>query len=93
MKLKLTVDGKSYEVDVEIFEPEPFQPGYVPPAGQARVPAAGAGALPPVQPSTGTPTAAAADEAKTCRSPFAGVVSRVSVQVGQADSVTTGWAM
>jgi methylmalonyl-CoA carboxyltransferase small subunit len=94
LKLKLTVDGKSYEVDVEVFEPEPPQPGWVPPIGQARVPAAGAGAgagasasaAPPVPAPSGAGTPVA-DESKVCRSPFAGVVSRVAVQVGQAIEV------
>jgi methylmalonyl-CoA carboxyltransferase small subunit len=80
LKLKLTVDGKVYEAEVEVFEPEQPHPGYVPPAGQTRVPAAGPGAAPPVLASR----APVADESKVCRSPFAGVVSSVSVQVGQA---------
>ena len=83
MKLKITVEGKVYEAEVEVFEPEQSHPGYVPPVGQARVPAAGPGAAPPM-PSHPAPVA---DESKVCRSPFAGVVSRVSVQVGQAIQV------
>src|SRR5262249_36276624 len=39
LKLKITIDGKVYEVEVEVAEPEPPQPGYVPPAAQTRVPA------------------------------------------------------
>jgi methylmalonyl-CoA carboxyltransferase small subunit len=78
LKLKITIDGKVYEVDVEVFEPETPQPGSVPPAGAppARVPAAAA----PVRPTT----APVANENKVCRSPIAGVVVRVSAQVGQA---------
>ena len=83
MKLKLTVDGKVYEVEVEAAEPELPQPGYVPPAGQTRVPAAAPGAPPPARP----PSAPAADESKVCRSLIAGVVVRVSAQVGQAIQV------
>ena len=77
MKLKITVDGKVYEVEVEVSEPEAPQPGYVPPPGAptARVPAA-----PPARPTS----APVADESKVCRSPIAGVVVRVSAQVGQA---------
>ena len=83
MKLKITLDGKVYEVDVDVFEPEPSQPGYVPPTGQSRVPAAAPGAAPP-----GPPTSApVAQESKDCRSPFAGSVVRVSAQVGQAIQV------
>ena len=40
MKLKITVDGKVYEVEVDVSEPESLSPAYVPPVGQARVPAA-----------------------------------------------------
>jgi methylmalonyl-CoA carboxyltransferase small subunit len=88
LKLKLTVDGKLYEVDVEVFEPESPQPGYIPPAaGQVRLPGSGPVAAPPVQPGTGARGPAPADESKVCRSPLAGVVSRVSVQVGQAIQV------
>jgi methylmalonyl-CoA carboxyltransferase small subunit len=78
VKLKITVDGKVYEVEVEASEPDQPHPGYVPPAPQTRMPAAAPGAPPP-------PAAArVADESKVCRSPIAGVVVRVSAQVGQA---------
>ncbi len=83
MKLKVTVNGKVYEVDVEVFEPEPAGPVYVPPAGHARVPAAAPAAPPP----TPAGPAAAADEAKVCRSPIAGTVAKVPAQVGQAIKV------
>ncbi len=84
MKLKITVDGKVYEVDVEVFEPEPPGPTYVPPVGHARVPAAAPGAAPPVKAAAGAPMA---DESKVCRSPIAGTVARVPIQVGQAIKV------
>ncbi len=83
MKLKITVDGKVYEVEVEFSEPEATGPGYIPPAGQARVPAAVPFAAPPVRPNA----APVADESKVCRSPFAGTVSRISAQVGQTIQV------
>ena len=80
MKLKITVDGKVYEVEVDVYEPEAPQPGYVPPAGAqaARVPAAPA--APAARPGAGP----VADEGKVCRSPIAGLVVRISAQVGQA---------
>jgi methylmalonyl-CoA carboxyltransferase 1.3S subunit len=81
LKLKVTIDGKTYEVDVEASEPESRRPGYLPTAGGApltRVVAASA-APPPVQPSSGS----VADESKVCRSPIAGIVVKVSAQVGQ----------
>jgi methylmalonyl-CoA carboxyltransferase small subunit len=84
LKLKITVEGKVYEVEVEVFEPEEPHLGYVPPAGAqvAHVPAA----VPPAPParSAGAPVA---DESKVCRSLVSGVVVRVSAQVGQAIQV------
>src|SRR5262249_46017187 len=80
LKLKITIDGKVYEVEVEVSEPEALHPGYVPPTPQTRVPAARPPAAPPVLSSS----APVADESKVCRSPISGVVVRVSAQVGQA---------
>lgn len=84
MKLKITVDGKVYEVEVEVAEPEPLYPSYLGPLGQARLPAAPAPAAAPARPSAATPVA---DEAKVCRSPISGVVVRVNAQVGQSIQV------
>jgi biotin carboxyl carrier protein len=81
VKLKVTIDGKTYEVDVEASEPETRRPGYLPPAGgttPTRVVAPSA--APPTQPAGGS----TADESKVCRSPIAGIVVKVSAQVGQA---------
>jgi biotin carboxyl carrier protein len=79
VKLKVTVDGKQYEVDVDVAEPEQPHPIYIPAVAQPRSPAA--------QPRATAPTAAApeavADESKVCRSPITGVVVRVAAQVGQ----------
>jgi biotin carboxyl carrier protein len=84
LKLKITVDGKVYEVEVEVSEPEPLGPAYVPPVGQARVPAATPpSAVPAARPGP-TP---AADESKVCRSPIAGTVAKIPVQVGQTIKV------
>ena len=82
MKLKITVDGKVFEVDVEVAEPESPRPAYVPPSGHTRIPAAPAptAAAPASRPGTET----VADESKVCRSPLAGVVSRVAAEPGQA---------
>ena len=80
MKLRITVDQKTYEVDVEIAEDDraPAAPAH------AYIPAAPT-AVPSVPPPP--PRAAAAeanvDDAKVCRSPVAGVVVRVTAQVGQ----------
>ena len=85
MKLKLTVDGKLYEVDVEVDEPESPRPGYVPPPGHARAPAA---AAPTTEQSASGGPEVVADEDKVCRSPVAGVVVRVTAQVGQEISAS-----
>jgi methylmalonyl-CoA carboxyltransferase small subunit len=79
VKLKITIDGKVYEVDVEVEEPEQPHPGYVPPAPQTRVPAVAAAPTP--LHGTATPVS---DESKAVRSPIAGVVARITAQVGQA---------
>lgn len=87
MKLKLTVDGKVYEVDVEVSEPEPPRPAYVPPSGQAfSSPPAAVSSSPGLASAKTTPSAAdrPVDERKVCRSPIAGVVVRVAAQPGQA---------
>jgi methylmalonyl-CoA carboxyltransferase small subunit len=78
VKLKVTIDGKTYEVDVEATEPEsPVQPLRPVEPAQVRVPAA---APPPVPVPAGGP---AVDEAKVCRSPVAGIAVRIAAQVGQ----------
>ena len=82
MKLKITVDGKVYEAEVEVEEPGLPQPAYLPAPGHARAPAVPpAGSVPPAAP----PPAASplSDEAKVCRCPISGNVIRVSAQVGQ----------
>ena len=79
MKLKITIENKVYEVDVEAAEPErPSAPsGYVTQPSALRVPAA---APAPAPPSGGAPVA---DESKVCRSPISGIVVRVTAQEGQ----------
>jgi methylmalonyl-CoA carboxyltransferase small subunit len=83
VKLNITVDGKVYEVEVEVSEPDPPHASYYPGPGAARVPAAPAAAVgvPAPAAASGGPVA---DESKVCRSPLAGVVNRVQAQVAQA---------
>jgi methylmalonyl-CoA carboxyltransferase small subunit len=84
VKLKITVDGKLYEVEVDVSEPEQPQPGYVPPSGPARLP----GTVPVPPPHQAQPTRApVADESKVSRSPISGVVVRIAVQAGQTIQV------
>lgn len=77
MKLKITVDGKTYEVDVEVAdEPVRHPQAFMVMPSQARVPA-----------SPGAPVAriesGPVDEAKVCRSPVTGTVVRVVAQPAQ----------
>jgi biotin carboxyl carrier protein len=79
MKLKVTVDGKIYEVDVEVApDPPPTLPTFVTQAGSAAVPAV------PVSPagaSAGSDTVV--DEAKVCRSPVSGIAVKANVRPGE----------
>jgi biotin carboxyl carrier protein len=77
VKYKLTVDGKTYEVDIEATEQEAQRPALSP------APVAGAGAAAAPMPSPAPASGPAADESKVCRSPIAGVVVKVTAQAGQ----------
>jgi methylmalonyl-CoA carboxyltransferase small subunit len=79
LKLKLTLDGKIYEVEVEASEQESPHPVYVPPRGQPRF----ADPVPTAAPPAATTIAQDVEENKVCRSPVSGLVVRVTVQVGQ----------
>ena len=84
MKLNITIDGKTYEVEVEAVEPtapSPLLRGLPVGSAPVRVPAA---------PAPGAPAAEnkSVDEAKVLRSPVSGIVIRVAAQVGQ--SLQTG---
>jgi methylmalonyl-CoA carboxyltransferase small subunit len=79
MKLRITVDQKTYEVDVEVAEDD-----HAPAPVHSYTPATPA-AMPPAPPP---PAHAASHEStlpedKVCRSPVAGIVVRVNVQTGQ----------
>lgn len=81
LKLKITVDQKTYEVEVEVAEDDraPANPGhaYIP-ATPVAVPMA-----PPPPLAHPTAPGAGVSEDKVCRSPVAGIVVRVNAQVGQ----------
>ncbi|MGA2740834.1 MAG: biotin/lipoyl-containing protein [Bryobacteraceae bacterium] len=83
MKLRITVDQKTYEVDVEVAEDDraPASPShtYIPSTPTA---------LPSGPPQASAAARAAAPDSnvaedKVCRSPVAGVVVRVNAQPGQ----------
>ena len=90
MKLKITVDGKTYEVDVEVAQPEHpiYGVGGYFPMSPARVPAPAPAAAP--IPSPGADAGAPVKEEKVCRSPISGIVVRVTAQVGQQIQVGDG---
>lgn len=80
MKLNITIDGKTYEVDVEVAEPET-------PGGPQSVSGFHVGSA-PLRALAGAPAAPPAEsnvnESKVCRSPVSGIVVRVAAQVGQS---------
>lgn len=79
MKLKITLDNKVYEVDVEASEPEP-EPlplsGYIMQPGVARIPAPSPTSVKPAGNEN-------VDENKVCRSPINGIVVKIAAQIGQ----------
>jgi len=81
VKLKITVENKTYEVDVVAAAPEVEVAGprnYVQQPSASRVPAAAPAA------SASAASAAPADESKVCRSPISGIVVKVSAQPAQS---------
>jgi methylmalonyl-CoA carboxyltransferase small subunit len=77
VKLTITVDGKAYDVDVEVAEESVRHPqAFMVMPSQARVPAAPSA---PSAAADGEPV----DEARVCRSPITGTVVRVVAQHGQ----------
>jgi methylmalonyl-CoA carboxyltransferase small subunit len=79
LKLQVTVEGKTYEVEVEMLEEDE---GARPPAYGSYQPAAPM-AAPGAQPQ-GIGSWGEADSAKVCLSPITGLVIRVNVEAGQA---------
>jgi len=83
LKLKITIDGKAYDVDVEVAEEErrPERPKYYGPRPTA------VSAPPPPAPLPAAAAAGAAvaveDESKVVRAPVTGVVVRINTHPGQ----------
>ena len=86
MKLKITLDGVTYDLDVEFVEDEPGEPKPMPvattpkPGSGSSAPAATAAARPPARPPQGGGD-------KTITSPISGTVFKLLVKVG--DTVDT----
>jgi methylmalonyl-CoA carboxyltransferase 1.3S subunit len=93
VKLTITVDGKTYEVEVEVAQPESPHPiygvgGYFP-MSPARVPAPAPAAAAPALPASGE-AGPPVNEEKVCRSPISGIVVRVTARVGEQIQVGDG---
>jgi methylmalonyl-CoA carboxyltransferase small subunit len=88
LKLRIDIDGKTYDLDVEVLEEDRPQrrPGYIPPHAPPMTVRSSAGpdaAAASGAEGTGAPAEADVDEEKVCRSPLSGVVNRVAVAPGQ----------
>ncbi|HEY1253886.1 MAG TPA: biotin/lipoyl-containing protein [Terracidiphilus sp.] len=83
MKLQIGIDGKSYEVDVEVLEDDatPRQPVFAPRLPQAVATPVAPFASAPVQAAA---TVETAGEDKLVRSPVTGIVIKVNVAPGTA---------
>ena len=77
MKLKITIDSKQYEVDVDVAEPEV--------AGHARLQTVESAAVrvPVSQASSAPVDTTPVIEGKVCRSPVSGIVASITAQPGQ----------
>ncbi|MBF0562563.1 MAG: acetyl-CoA carboxylase biotin carboxyl carrier protein subunit [Alphaproteobacteria bacterium] len=82
MKLQIAIDNKKFDLEVEVLEEDtPHKVrGYIPPFPVVTMHSLAG-------PTTAQPAEVAAtgpvDEGKVCRSPVAGMVIRIDVQVGQ----------
>lgn len=77
MKLRITIDGKAYDAEVEIVESgesAPEYPAYPPPP---------AAFVPPSPPPVDTRTEDSIGDGRDCRSPVTGMVIKVNVEPGQ----------
>ncbi|MFQ3586492.1 MAG: acetyl-CoA carboxylase biotin carboxyl carrier protein subunit [Fimbriimonadaceae bacterium] len=82
MRLEITVEGKKYEVEVEVVESERPAPigGFT---GNYQQRAAGAGGAAAAPRAAGPSADPNVDESKVVRCPLAGTVSRVVAEPGQ----------
>ncbi len=80
MKLRITIDGKVYEAQVEILEAEESAPEY--PAYPAAPPAFVPASI--QEPAVAPQKTEAGDADNECRSPVTGMVITINVEPGQA---------
>jgi methylmalonyl-CoA carboxyltransferase small subunit len=88
MKLRITLDERTFEVDVEVAQEDHanLPPAY--PVGSARLSGSAASSAPGGAQAAGGQSAAVADESKACRSPVSGVVVKVIAAAG--DKINAG---
>jgi len=86
VKLRITIDEKTYEVEVEVAETDhaSLPPAY--PVGSARLAgsASGSTAHSAAGPAATSPHLPPANESKVCRSPVSGVVVKVLAVAGHS---------
>jgi methylmalonyl-CoA carboxyltransferase small subunit len=86
VKLRITLDERTFEVEVEVAEPDHagLPPAY--PVGTARLSGSAASAQAPAAGSAaaGPSSVPLADESKACRSPVSGMVVKVIAAPGDA---------
>lgn len=83
MKLRITLDDRTFEVEVEVADADhaSLPPAY--PVGSARLAGSAASAyVPTAGQAAGAAPSAVADESKACRSPVSGVVVTVIASAG-----------
>ena len=83
MQLNLTIDGKKYVVDVEVIEGEEVRMPASFPQPVSTIQSRNPEPPPAARPQHAKPQADNLPDEKVCRSPIAGIVSRVNVQIGQ----------
>ena len=88
MKLRITLDDRTFEVEVEVAleDHANLPPAY--PVGNARLSGSAASSAPGGTQANGGRPAAVADESKACRSPVSGVVVKVIAAAG--DKINAG---
>lgn len=89
MRLQISVDGRAYEVEVEV-PAEEYGPrtlgGYVPPyapTSAVKLPSAPVVPNAPKSNGRGKKADGPVNNSKVCRSPIAGIVIKVNIQEGQ----------
>jgi methylmalonyl-CoA carboxyltransferase small subunit len=85
VKLNIAVDGKTYEVDVEVQDDDHGRAlgGYIPPHPPSSSVVMPSAPVVAAAPAAGRAPAAGVDDAKICHSPIAGIVIKVNTQIGQ----------